>query len=272
MKKVVALRLDDVGASTKKYEVYSTYTWKLSVKRKTFKLRGKKLKIALGNWLFLKYLPGLKAWGPYREMTSQEWYAMLDLLEKFHGKLTVGVTATWAESQENLIPFPERFPEEAAVLKEGLQQGLLEIANHGLTHCVLKNNVFKPKWFSGNRQYHREFWDWIPPEVQEEHLQRSQEILQSYFQTDVVTFIPPGNMFTDVTLQWAEKYGIRYVSCQTSPQTGAGLVILGNEHVIPFHDREIVLNGLEWLKQLLVDQQDNQCCLVKELGEYVFEC
>jgi len=267
MKNVIALRLDDVGASTKKYEVYSTRAWKIRIKGRTLKIKGRKIKFSVGNWLFLKYLPAFKAWGPYREMTTQEWYGVFDLLEQFHAKLTVAVTATWVESEHKLIPFPIRFPEEANALKEGLQQGLLEIANHGLTHCVLKNNVFKPKWFSGNRLYHREFWDWVPPEVHEEHIRRSQDILQTYFQTDIVTFVAPGNVFTDVTLEYAEKYGIRYVSCKTPPKMYKQLVIIGDEGVVPFHDREIVLYGIEWLRQLLAQQPSPQFCFVRDLGE-----
>ncbi len=271
MKESIALRLDDVGASSKKYEVYSDYVWKLSIRGRTLKLKGRKLKIPIGNWLFLKYLSAFKAWGPYREMTAQEWYAIYDLLEQFQAKLTVAVTATWAESEPHLLPFPTRFPEEASALKEGVQQGLLEIANHGLTHCVLNNNAFKPQWFASNRQYHREFWAWIPPEVHEDHLRQSQDILQTYFQTEIVTFVAPGNVFTDVTLEYAQKYGIRVISCQTSPRIYDQIVIIGDERVIPFHDREIILYGIEWFQRLLAREQGKQLCFVKELGEIIGE-
>lgn len=267
MRDLIALRLDDVGASSKKYEVYSDRVWKLRIRGRTLKIRNRKLKISVGNWLFLKYLPAFKAWGPYREMTDQEWYAVYDVLEQFHARLTVAVTAAWVESEKNLIPFPRRFPEEATVLKEGLRQGLLEIANHGLTHCVLKNNAFRPRWFSSNRDYHREFWDWLSPELHEEHIRRSQDILQTYFQTDIVTFVAPGNVFTDVTLEYAQKYGIRYVSCKVSPRIYNQLVIIGDERVAPFHDREIVLNGVEWLRRRLTSLKEKQFWFVKELGE-----
>jgi hypothetical protein len=45
------------------------------------------------------------------------------------------------------------------------------------------------------------------------------------------------------------------------------LVIIGDEDVIPFHDREIVLYGTEWLRQLLAQQPDPQFCFVRDLGE-----
>ncbi len=266
MKPVVALRMDDVGASSKRYEIYSDYTWKLKVRGRTLKIKGRKLKLQIGNWLFLKYLAPFKAWGPYREMTVPEWYDIYKLLEQFDAKLTVGVTATWADSEHELIPFPKRFPEEAQVLKEGLQQGFVEIANHGLSHCVLTDNLFKPKWFSGNRKCHREFWDWIPRAVHEEHLRRSQDILQSYFMTEIVTFVPPGNVFAEMTLDIAEKYGIRYVACQTSQKRYKQVAVIGNEQIIPFHDREIVLYGVQWLHHVLLKHRDKEFYFVKDIA------
>ena len=251
----ITLRLDDVGACSKRYEIYSDHAWSW-----------KALSVS-ANWLFLKYVPPFKKWGPYREMTAQEWHAVYDLLETYGAKLTVAVTAAWAESERHLIPFPMRFPEEAAALKEGLGQGLIEIANHGLTHCVLKDNAFKPKWFSSNRRYHREFWDWVPLEEQEEHIRRSQDILQTYFHTEVVTFVPPGSVFTEATLEIAWRYGMRYVSCNTPRRLHGQMAIVGDEQVLPFHDREIVLNGVDWLQQRLEANRDKQLCFVRELGE-----
>ena len=270
MRDMLALRLDDVGASSKKYEVYSNRVWKLSLCGRTLKIGGRKLKFQVGNWFFFKSLPAFKAWGPYREMTAQEWHDIYALLEQFDAKLTVAVTAAWAESEHQLVPFPERFPEEAHVLKEGFQRGLLEIANHGLSHCVLTDNLFKPKRFSGNRQYHREFWDWIPRDIHEKHIRESQDILQTYFQTEIVTFVPPGNVFAEMTLEIAEKYGIRYVSCQTSQRRYKQVMVIGNEQIIPFHDREIVLYGVKWLKPVL-QKQHERFCFVKELGERFLE-
>jgi len=126
------LRIDDIGASTKRYEVYS---------KKMF-----------GNFLFLKYLPGFKAWGPYDEMDDAQWQKVLDLLIKYSAKLTVGITASWVDRDGDLVPFPEKFPVQAGVIKQGWKEGLLEIASHGLTHCVLGKHL--PRFFSSNRKYH----------------------------------------------------------------------------------------------------------------------
>ena len=70
MKKII-LRMDDVGASTKKYEVYSKYR--------------------IGNILFLKYLKPFKAWGPYKELTEDEWEQIFLILSKYNAKITIAM-------------------------------------------------------------------------------------------------------------------------------------------------------------------------------------
>ena len=103
----IVLRMDDVGASTKRYEVYS--------------------KVPFGNFLFIKYLPYFRAWGRYRELSADRWKAILDLLVKENAKVSVGVTATWVTRAGELIPFPEMYPKQAELLKVAMSQGLLEL-------------------------------------------------------------------------------------------------------------------------------------------------
>ena len=253
----LALRLDDVGASTKRYEVYSKRS-----------LRMGPLSIS-GNWLFLKYLPGIKAWGPYRELSVKEWLLIFDVLSTSSAVLTVAVTAAWADDKDVLIPFPERFPAQAAVLKEAVDAQLVEIANHGLTHCVLEDNKFKPRLWSSNRVYHREFWDWIPPETQERHLRQSQDILQEYFQVPIVTFVPPGNVFAPVTVEIANRHGLRYISCNTEPRRQDEMVIVGDVGVFAFHDRDIVYGGPTWLRKRISDHSGAAFCFVRDLADRV---
>lgn len=217
-----------------------------------------------GNWLFLKYLPPFKKWGPYRELAGEEWFEIFKLLDQFRAKLTVGVTASWVNRNGDLIPFPMKFPQEAETLKEGLELGLLEIANHGLTHCVVGKHL--PKFFSSNRKYHREFWDWLPRKVHFDHLKRSQNILQDYFETGITTLIPPGNVFCKHTIDAAEANGIKRINCLAKNSPVSQMRIIGNESVIDFHDREIVLEGVEWLKRKLESlPEDTEFVFVKEL-------
>jgi peptidoglycan/xylan/chitin deacetylase (PgdA/CDA1 family) len=246
--------MDDVGASSKRYEIYSNWRARLGP-----------LYVS-GNWLFLKYLSPFKAWGPYQELGETHWNGICRLLEEHRAKLTVAITAGWVESEHEVVPFPERFPRQAAAIREGVRAGLLEVANHGLTHCVLDNNLFKPRWFSGNRLYHREFWEWVPVAVHARHVERSQRILQDYFAGGVVTFVPPGNVFTDDTLELAARNGLRFLSAAAAPGHRRGMAILGNDDTEVFHDRDVALHGVAWLQRCLERHAGAEFCFVRDLG------
>ena len=101
-------------------------------------------------------------------MTVEIWDQVMDILKKTNACLTVGITAAWVNKDNSIVPFPEKFPEEAKILKAGLNEGLVEIANHGLTHCVVGKHL--PKMFFSNRKYHREYWDWISRDIHFDHI------------------------------------------------------------------------------------------------------
>jgi peptidoglycan/xylan/chitin deacetylase (PgdA/CDA1 family) len=247
----VALRMDDVGAASKKNEQYSKRWY------------------GLGNFLWLKRAAYFKAWGPYAELSGSEWEEIFQILIKTGAKLTVAITATWVEDDGTLVPFPEKFRLAAEALKVGLKAGLVEIANHGLTHCVLENMRFRPRAFLGNRSDHREFWEWLPEATHFQHLRQSQEILEGFFGLPITTLVPPGNVFSEATLRAALDSGIKVVNCNLKPgySNASGLKVIGNQSVVPFHDRELVLFGLGWLEALLATLPENpRFCFIKELG------
>ena len=239
----VALRMDDVGAASKRYEVYGTTRIRLGPVALPFP----------GNLLFLKYLPPIKRWGPYRELGAAEWEAILALLAARRSRMTVGVTAGWVEPDGSVTPYPRKFPAASRLVREGAERGLLEVANHGYTHCVLLDKKFRPRWFSGNRADHREFYDWLPEAVHREHLGRSQDILQDFLGEAVQTLVPPGNVLSRKTLAAAAEVGIRYVSCLDALRWAPadGLVLVDDARVAAFHDRDVVRGGIAWLEELL---------------------
>jgi peptidoglycan/xylan/chitin deacetylase (PgdA/CDA1 family) len=255
----VALRLDDVGAASKRYEVYGLTRFPLG-------------RLALpfpGTFLFLKYVPPIKRWGPYRELRAGEWEGILAELEHAGGRMTVGVTAGWVEADGRVVPFPQKFPDPAAVIRQGVGRGLLEVANHGYTHCVLQGRLFRPRLFSGNRQYHREFHDWLPEETHRDHVARAQGILQEFFGCPVVTFVPPGNVFAKPTLAAAAAEGIRYVSCLDGGRWGPveGLTFVDEATVVSIHDRDIVRGGVAAFRRLLAGRPGAPFVTVREVGE-----
>ena len=221
--------MDDVGASTKHFEVYS---------KKIF-----------GNFLFLKYLSFFRAWGVYEEISPEMWQEIFQALDVNDAKLTIGVTATWVERDGTLVPFPEKFPLQADLLKAAEDDGLIEIANHGLTHCVVGNHL--PKYFSSNRTFHREFWDWLPEDLHKEHIRESQEIFKSWLGKSPLGLIPPGNVYSNSTVRASEENGIKYINSSASMSMDSCINYIDESMVDAFHDREIVLEGIDWLKSKL---------------------
>jgi peptidoglycan/xylan/chitin deacetylase (PgdA/CDA1 family) len=251
----IALRLDDVGAASKRHEIYGrTHLGPVRFP---------------GNWLFLKYLPGIKRWGPYRELRASEWDHVLALLERAGSRLTIAITAGWVEWDGRIVPFPEKFPDEAATIRRGVSAGLLEVANHGYTHCVLAGMAFRPRAFSSNRACHREFLDSVGEAEQREHLVRSQDILQNYFATGVVTFVPPGNVLTRATAAMAVEQGLRFLSCRGAGALGSvpGLTVVDGERVVDLHDRDIVRGGVDVLGRILDRRPAGGFRTVREIGE-----
>ena len=251
--------MDDIGASSKQYNQHGKKNWKIF---------GTGLPLAFfANWLFIKRCRPFARWAIYPELTVDEWSKIFLLLRARNANLTVGVTACWAYSENHLIPFYEKFPEEASILKEGLEEGLIEIANHGLCHCVLKDNLFHPRPFSSNRIYHREFWHWLPDSLHKEHMYRSQELITDFFKTDIVTFIPPGGVWTQITERYASEVGIRFISAKeevcTTGKESNGILYIGNENMIDFHDRDIKLFGVDWLKNKMDGYSAKFCTVGK---------
>lgn len=239
----VALRLDDVGAASKRWEVYGATRVGLGRLRVPFP----------GNFLWLKYLPPVRRWGPYRELGAGDWERILAMLEAAGARMTVAVTAGWVERDARVVPFPRKFPDAARVLREGARRGLVEIANHGYTHCVLAGGAFRPRPLSGNRQFHREFLDSVPEDVQRHHLARAQAILGECFDAPVLTFVPPGNAFSPATLEAARAVGLRYLSCHDPRRHGArtALTAVDDGRVLALHDRDLVVGGLGALGAVL---------------------
>jgi peptidoglycan/xylan/chitin deacetylase (PgdA/CDA1 family) len=256
---VRALRLDDVGAASKLHEVYGVTRIRIGTRALPFP----------GNFLFLKRLPPVKRWGPYHELTAVEWERILGALEAAGARMSVGVTAGWVETTGRVVPFPLKFPDSARVIRQGVERGLVEVANHGYTHCVLDGGRFRPRLFSGNRADHREFYDWVPAGLHYEHIRRAQGILQDFLGSPVVTFVPPGNVFTLETLKAAAAAGLRFVSCLHPQRWGAvdGLTFVGHDDVVSFHDRDLVLRGLSFLHELLETSRARPFVTVRDLGE-----
>ncbi len=226
----LVLRMDDVGASSKKFNIYS--------------------KSRIGNFLFLKRIKPFKAWGPYDEISAEKWKKIIDLLNLYNFKLTIAVTATWVDEKNNLIPFPEKFPGQANVLKDAFKNKIIEIANHGLTHCVVGKHL--PRYFTSVRKYHREFWDWIPHDTHRIHLEKSSKILNEWLENKIDIFVPPGNVYSEQTIGALNE--LNFTGINSSKKLDCSyknLKFIDEKNVFAFHDKEISLFGIDWFETQL---------------------
>lgn len=213
------LRMDDVGACSKRDEQ---------------------------AWL----RPG--GWAPYHELDARQLTAIMDLLALSGSTMTVAVTACWVERSGELIPYQRKYPDACAVLRDAAQCGLIEVANHGLTHCIPGRHL--PRWCRSNRQFHREFTGYLPAEEHYRHLARSQELLAEASGVRPVTFVPPGGAMTADTVGAAYAAGIRHFSHRI-----AGLA---------FHDRDIARHGVGWLAERIRGRRYRTVREVLELRDY----
>ena len=188
---MIPLRLDDIGSASKQWEVYSH--------------------TRLANVGPLKYFSPFKAWGPYRELNAWELETLFATIDAMDSQITVAITAAWVERNNILIPYYLKYPEQAKVIRTWMLRQTVEVANHGLTHCVVGHH--RPRWFSGNRQWHREF---VPGDVDEEtmirHVASAQKILERFFGKRPTTFVPPGYVFPNHLHTLVKPLGIDYIA------------------------------------------------------------
>ena len=79
--------------------------------------------------------------------------------------------------------------------------------------------------------------------------------MQKTFGVDVVTFVPPGGVWTEDTERYAVESGLKYLTSDefrspTGKQSN-GLTYIGADVVTEFHDREAALYGIDWFRKLL---------------------
>lgn len=231
MKKI---RIDDIGASSKQYNQYSR--WKLA------------------NIGPLKRWGLFRNWGPYEELTPNEWNELLEIFRRFTIRPMIAITACWVETDGTLIPFPQKFPLVASLLRSALAQGTITIANHGLTHCVVGKHL--PRFFGANRVFHREFWPWLPDSIHHDHIVKSQEILESNFGVPITVFVPPGNVWSIKTYKALQESNITTVVSRRfmldSKERMKDIEFIDDrESFIVLHDRDIKEKGIPWFTQML---------------------
>jgi len=82
-----------------------------------------------------------------------------------------------------------------------------------------------------------------------------------------VTLVPPGNLLQPITAEIARRHGVRYLSYRAPTSRDGVLPVVGDECGLVFHDRDVVLGGVTWLKARLAEVRDRKVLFVRELGE-----
>jgi hypothetical protein len=249
----ITYRIDDIGSSTKYFNQHG---------KKWLRWRGKRVfYFPFANWSFLKRIYPFKGWAKYDELTAKEWSSFLKIFEENKIVPIIAITASWVEADSTLTPFPKKFPEEAQILKEAFLNGKIIIASHGLTHCVVGKHL--PKFWNSNREYHREFLPGLDQSVHTEHLIKSQKILEDYFQKSIETLIPPGCVWSYKTYLGLKMTNIKKIMCNSymldSDKEMDGIIFIpDDQNTVAFHDRELKLQGVSWLKNLIVSRKSNE--------------
>lgn len=229
---MIALRIDDLGASSKLYERH----------------RGK---------LF-----------PYRELTADELAQLTTWLIRTESRCTLAITACWVTRGLTYWPYAAKFPAQTAVIKDAVRRGLVEVACHGLTHCIPGKHADWKFWRS-NRQWHREFTDAMPWEQQVQDLRMARAQLEETFETDVTTLVPPGNMISERLALTALDMGFQLVTCR-APRSEWGAIIpsvvYDDAGQLVAHDRDLVRCGVaQWLSLALAHTlAGEKTCTVRE--------
>lgn len=116
----------------------------------------------------------------------------------------------------NFNPYPlQAGSERVNVLKESVAKGISEVTLHGFYH---------PKGYSNN--LNTEFYG-VPYDVQYYKLQQGKRILDSLFNTNVTTLVPPHNTYDNLTLDLLEDIGYKCISAK-QPTITAPISATGN--------------------------------------------
>jgi phage anti-repressor protein len=88
----------------------------------------------------------------------------------------------------------------------------------------------KPRLFSSNRKYHREFWEWLPYETQYFNISKSSEIFKNWLGFSPDILVPPGNVYSIDTIKICEELNFKTINSSKTFHVKTNIRILNNDN------------------------------------------
>jgi peptidoglycan/xylan/chitin deacetylase (PgdA/CDA1 family) len=164
-----------------------------------------------------------------RALTPNAYVKIIDVLRKHKARLTCFITPACIFKDGRIRPWTETSYDEVKtilrILKEGMEEGIIEIGCHGLSHLTIG---YKPpsRWWArvvtllsmlGLVKYNlaREFYDSkkkkeIPYTSQKKQLEESMNLIEEYFGFKPRAFVPPAHAWDNSTEKAIAEIGMPY--------------------------------------------------------------
>ena len=160
----------------------------------------------------------------YGVWCNQDWIQIEEEIIRSHEKYDVKLTyAVIPESKYPLVRHklsPQSYPavvdsmrsnpypltegsQRVELLKKSVKSGIIEVALHGYYH---------PKGYS-NTEKNTEYYN-IPYDTQYWKLKKGKHLLDSLFETNVTTLVPPHNTYDNLTLDLLQEFGFNCISAK----------------------------------------------------------
>jgi peptidoglycan/xylan/chitin deacetylase (PgdA/CDA1 family) len=138
--------------------------------------------------------------------------SILDIFRRHRAHVTFSVIP-YARVDDDADPTPKEVVpltlEKARLLRDAMEEGFLEVAQHGYSHQRVPN--MRRAFLEPPRRYHSEF-SGDAPAVQSRKISDGRALLEERLATKIHTFVPPWNGYDRHTLEVLAELGFRAIS------------------------------------------------------------
>lgn len=183
------------------------------------------------------------------------YYQILPLFEKYNAKLTIGVVPI---AMQQSINKGEITSEDIDFIKKYIDNGVVEIAQHGFAHYAnYQTNRITSEFYEVNYQ------------KQYKEIKEGKEYLTFLFDENIKTFIPPWNAYDNNTLTALVNNGFNTISAARY-----GAIDYGNEHLnyLPYTiTLKNYYNNISRIKKIMLSNKDTLNIIAVMIHSYDFK-